>query len=367
MNASKQNKSNGLYTEKAVLFNQKLKKWHVSHRRFFPWIGEKNPYKVWLSEIILQQTRVEQGLPYYESYLKYFPTINDLANAEEQLVFRLWQGLGYYNRCKNMIKTARIVAAEYQGIFPNTYEEIIQLPGVGPYTAAAISSFAFNLPRAVVDGNVERFLSRYLGIEEEVNTASGKKVFTQVASDFMDKNTPADFNQAMMDFGATVCMPRQPDCSSCPFNMDCVALEEGTIDKLPVKKKKKKVKKRYLNYFVLRWKDNLYIRKRLAGDIWQNLHDFLLFESNHRLSEKKMKEIAVLQQAIPKGEQPSFVAFFSCVHYLTHQKLYLHFGVIELDKPPCLADDFFPISLKSKDNYAFPRPLVRFLDRMEQL
>src|SRR5699024_6185599 len=185
--------------------------------------------------------------------------------------------------------------------------------------------------------------------------------------DFMDKNTPADFNQAMMDFGATVCMPRQPDCSSCPFNMDCVALEEGTIDKLPVKKKKKKVKKRYLNYFVLRWKDNLYIRKRLAGDIWQNLHDFLLFESNHRLSEKKMKEIAVLQQAIPKGEQPSFVAFFSCVHYLTHQKLYLHFGVIELDKPPCLADDFFPISLKSKDNYAFPRPLVRFLDRMEQL
>src|SRR5699024_284301 len=148
MNASKQNKSNGLYTEKAVLFNQKLKKWHVSHRRFFPWIGEKNPYKVWLSEIILRQTGVARGLPYYESYVKYFPTINDLANAEEQLVFRLWQGLGYYNRCKNMIKTARIVAAEYRGIFPNTYEEIIQLPGVGPYTAAAISSFAFNLPRA---------------------------------------------------------------------------------------------------------------------------------------------------------------------------------------------------------------------------
>lgn len=344
-------------------FQRVLEQWSAAHPRTFPWVGEKDPYKVWLSEIILQQTRVEQGLPYYKRFLEAFPVIQDLAKAEEQVVFRLWQGLGYYNRCKNMIKTAKIVTEKHRGVFPSKYEGILQLPGIGPYTAAAIASFAFDLPYAVVDGNVERFLSRYENIDIAVNTAAGKKYFTELASRFLNKENPAAFNQAMMDFGATVCKPGQPLCKICPFKENCKAYHLGRVSLLPVKKRKIKIKKRYLNYFVFRCNNQVYIRKRVAGDIWQNLHDFPLFESDKVLDEEQLRSLDFLKARIPHTE--IITAFCSPIisHQLTHQKLYIRFVEVWVKTPPFLKPQYFPIEWQEKDNFAFPRPLVKYLDR----
>ncbi len=356
-----------LSMEKIALFQEYLKRWHGSHRRYFPWVGEKDPYKIWLSEIILQQTRVEQGLPYYKIFLKHFPTMIDLSKGEEQLIFRLWQGLGYYNRCKNLIKTAKIVTEKYNGKFPDNYEEIIDLPGIGPYTAAAIASFAFGLPYAVVDGNVERFLSRYYGIEVPVNTAPGKKLFTKLASLLLDEHNPAEFNQAMMDFGATQCLPKNPPCSSCCFQSQCIAWKEQSVPSFPVKKKKVKIKKRYLNYYVFCYEDRVYIRKRASGDIWQNLHDFFLYESEQPFSKEALLELSAFKEVCPKKGIKEVSALPLTTHQLTHQKLMLKFVMIFLNKSPLLPETYFPVKLEDVDHYAFPRPLVRFLNEIRRL
>ena len=254
--------------------------WHKNdNKRQMPWKGEKDPYKVWLSEIILQQTRVEQGLAYYEKFISKFPTIELLAKAKDETVFKLWEGLGYYSRCKNVLLTARLIVKNLNGKFPSDYETILSLKGVGPYTAAAIASFCFNLPYAVVDGNVFRVLSRVSAKDTAIDTNEGKKFFTALAGELLDKKNPGAFNQAIMDFGATVCKPMLPLCSTCALQKICGAYKAGRVDALPVKEKRLIKKTRWFTYFVFEYDKKLLVNKRTANDIWQNLHEFYSVET----------------------------------------------------------------------------------------
>lgn len=261
-----------------------------------PWKGEKDPYKIWLSEIILQQTRVEQGLGYYNRFVDAFPDVRKLANAQDEKVFKYWEGLGYYSRCRNLLVAARYISKDLNGTFPVTYEEIVKLKGVGPYTAAAIASFAYNLPYAVVDGNVFRLLARVYGIDTPVDTAGGKKRFAALASELLDKKHPALYNQAIMDFGATICKPVSPLCESCILKTGCIANKTRQVHLFPVKLKKSVVKKRWFYYLVLTWGNRLAIQKRTSKDIWQGLYEFPLIETDEERSPQK-----VLIQAKKRG------------------------------------------------------------------
>ena len=240
-----------------------------------PWKGEKDPYKIWLSEIILQQTRVEQGLKYYERFVANFPDVHKLAKAKDEKVYKLWEGLGYYSRCKNLLETARFISKKLKGNFPDKFEDILSLKGVGHYTASAIASFAYDLPHAVVDGNVFRVLSRVFGIKKPIDSNEGKKLFTQLAGELLDKKHPGIYNQALMDFGAVVCKP-YPLCNSCPMKDHCAAFKNDLIDKLPVKEKKIEIKTRWFNYLVIENNSRFYIRNRIDNDIWNNLNEFVL-------------------------------------------------------------------------------------------
>src|ERR1043166_2452290 len=264
---------------KLQVFSSILLKWNKEeNNRQMPWKGEKDPYKIWLSEIILQQTRVDQGLKYYEKFITAFPDIDRLANASDQRIYKYWEGLGYYTRCKNLIATARNVSKNLDGKFPETYEGIKNLKGIGPYTAAAIASFGFNEQRAVVDGNVFRVLSRMFGIAKSIDSAEGKKWFNDLAGRLLYKKDPALYNQAIMDLGAVVCKP-VPVCELCPFKKKCHARLTNKVHSLPVKGKKVLIRKRWFNYVLLEYKGKLAIRKREEKDIWHNLFEFLLVES----------------------------------------------------------------------------------------
>lgn len=260
-------------------FTDKLLKWHRhKNDRKMPWKGEKDPYKVWLSEIILQQTRVEQGRAYYERFVQTFPTIRQLARAKDQAVFKLWEGLGYYSRCRNLLETARRITEERGGVFPDNYKEILQLKGIGPYTAAAIASFAFGLPYAVVDGNVQRVLARYHGISQPVDSKEGKEKIEALASELLNRKSPGEYNQAIMDFGATVCKPQQPLCTACVQRTQCVAFQQGRVNDFPVKTKSIRIRDRWFNYYIFISEKKVAVRPREAKDIWQGLHEFMLVE-----------------------------------------------------------------------------------------
>ena len=262
-------------------FTKLLLQWHQhENKREMPWKGEKDPYRVWLSEIILQQTRVEQGWAYYERFIKKYPSIQQLAKADDAEVFKLWEGLGYYTRCKNLLHTARFIVSEYNGKFPDNYKEIVSLKGIGSYTASAIASFCFNLPYAVVDGNVLRILSRVFGIATPTDSAEGKKIFYELATKVLDTTNPGLFNQAIMDFGATVCKPVMPFCSTCSLNSNCVAFKNAKVNALPVKEKVLKKKLRWFSYFIIEADDKILVRKRTGKDIWQNLFEFYLIETD---------------------------------------------------------------------------------------
>lgn len=257
-----------------ITYRKILAEWARNTPRPMPWKGIRDPYRIWLSEIILQQTRVEQGLPYYERFVAAYPTITDLANAPDDEVFKLWEGLGYYSRARNMLSAARYVAGELGGRFPDTYDGIRQLKGVGDYTAAAIGAFAFDLPYAVLDGNVYRVLSRWFGIETPTDTTEGKQQFSRLAQEMLDTAHPGAHNQAMMDFGATWCMPKNPRCADCPFSEICAAKKMGKVADLPVKSKKMLQKDRFFLYLVAKKEGITFIKKREDKDIWQNLYDF---------------------------------------------------------------------------------------------
>lgn len=262
------------------IFTPLLMNWHQQvNDREMPWKGEKDPYKIWLSEIILQQTRVAQGLPYYNRFIQYYPTLSQLAAAPDEAIFKLWEGLGYYSRCRNLLACARQVVAGFDGFFPADYDKILSLKGIGPYTAAAIASFGFGLPHAVVDGNVTRVLSRYFGISTPIDSTEGKKIFSRMANELLPKEDPAGFNQAIMDFGAVVCTPSRPSCPSCPFRESCIAFKKSLTEQLPVKVKKLVKKQRYFTYFLVRANGKILTRQRSEKDIWQNLNEYFLVES----------------------------------------------------------------------------------------
>ena len=306
----------------AERFSKRLLEWHHQYNtRTLPWKGVKDPYKIWLSEVILQQTRAMQGLPYYLNFIEKWPNVNALAAADDEDVFRVWQGLGYYSRCKNMLATARIIANEYGGVFPDRYIDIIALKGVGAYTAAAIASFAFGLPHAVVDGNVYRVLSRYLGISDSIDTTHGKKLFTSVADKMLYEEDSAAYNQAIMDLGATVCTPAKPTCNSCPLQTGCYAYRNDVINDLPVRTKKIVVKNRYFGYVVLECNDEIWLRKREAGDIWENLFEPYLLEHTEPISTDWIKN--ALTQTEYKESTIEYIG--SEKQRLTHQLIHFYF------------------------------------------
>jgi A/G-specific adenine glycosylase len=268
-------KKTNLLNKNVVFFRQKLISWDThQNKRKMPWKGIKDVYKIWLSEVILQQTRVEQGTSYYHRFIETYPTIFELAKADETKVLKLWEGLGYYSRCKNLHATAKHIAFERKGKFPESYDELIQLKGVGAYTAAAMASFAYNLPHAVIDGNVIRVISRFWGVKEPADSAEGKKILHQLAQESLDKQDPAKYNQAIMDFGATVCKPMNPDCTSCLLQKNCFAYQNNCTDQLPLFEKKIKKKSRWFIYHILKLKNKIAVQQRQKGDIWAGLYDF---------------------------------------------------------------------------------------------
>lgn len=308
-------------------FHNLLINWYLQNKRDLPWRNTTNPYQIWLSEIMLQQTRVAQGMPYFLSFIAAFPTVFDLAKAEEEQVLKLWQGLGYYSRARNLHKTAQYIATELNGVFPDNYKDLLQLKGVGDYTAAAIASFSYNEVVPVVDGNVFRVLSRYLDIETDIAQASAKKEFAALALELMPKDNPAIFNQAIMEFGALQCVPKNPDCSICVFNDSCAALQKKKVNQLPVKLKKLKVRNRYFNYFMLSdAEENTLIQKRTAKGIWHNLYEFPLIET---LQEEGFDFVSKVVQQQSFFTNP-IISMRACneksiVHKLSHQHLHIKF------------------------------------------
>jgi A/G-specific adenine glycosylase len=327
--------------------------------RKMPWKGEKDPYKIWISEIILQQTRVQQGLNYYERFIAAFPDVNSLAIAKDQDVLKLWEGLGYYSRCRNLIASARYIHEKLNNIFPNSFEEIIALKGVGNYTASAIASFAFNQPYAVVDGNVFRVLSRFFGIEIPINTSSGKKFYGELATGLLDKTEPALYNQAIMDFGAVVCKPAIPDCPVCPLRKKCVAYKENRTTELPVNDKIINRKERFFNYFIVEHKGKIYIKERVEKDIWQNLNEFILFESDHLFSSGEIKEI--IPSLTEEETKPDFVSEIY-TQKLTHQTIRGRFVVIRVQKPVQTSGSYQLLSKKELAKLPFPKIITAFLE-----
>ena len=323
-----------------------------------PWKGEKDAYRIWLSEVILQQTRVQQGWAYYERFLEAFPTIHDLAIAPEQQIFKLWEGLGYYSRCRNLIATAKKIDAEYDGQFPTTYEEILALKGIGPYTAAAIASFAFGLPHAVVDGNVTRVLSRYFGNFTPIDTTAGKKLYAELADTLLDKKQADIYNQAIMDLGATVCLPRNPLCTECMQQMDCQAWQKGLTTQLPVKEKSIQKKQRWFYYFIVETPDNkVYIRQRSAKDIWEGLFEFVLWETDRAVyfDNNQLPSDDFVKQLF--GRQSLTVRYISKVYRqeLTHQTIQGQFLTVRLKSAFIPGKDYQLVDRPRLAEYAFPK------------
>lgn len=343
-------------------FPATLMQWNKHHNgRQMPWKGEKDPYKIWLSEIILQQTRVDQGLKYYDRFVSHFPTIRQLAAAKDEKIYKLWEGLGYYSRCRNLIVTARFISNNLYGKFPATFEDILALKGVGHYTASAIASFAYNLPHAVVDGNVFRVLSRVFGIKKSIDSTDGKKLFSRLAFELLDKKQPGLYNQALMDFGAVICKP-QPLCGICVFKGDCFAFKKNLINQLPVKEKTIKIVTRYFNYIVVEYNKKLYIQKRAANDIWKSLHEFILIETDDETPPKKVITRAKKEGLLEKDSYKILSISPIYTQQLSHQKIIGRFIKI-VSKKELNLPGFKAISLKQLSKYAFPRFITSYFER----
>lgn len=339
-------------------FSNALIYWYLQNQRDLPWRKTKNPYFIWLSEIMLQQTRVAQGLDYYKRFTSEFPTIFDLANADESTVLKLWQGLGYYSRARNLHFTAKHIVKEFNGEFPSTYNDIIKLKGVGEYTAAAIASFAFNEPTAVVDGNVYRVLSRYFGIETAINSSLGIKEFKALAQSLIDEKQPATHNQAIMEFGAIQCKPKKPLCMFCPLADSCVALQKNLIEKLPVKEKKIKIKHRYFNYLVIKTDDKKTILSERKGKgIWQGLYEFPLIESDKNIDAKELITSEKYKALFTKETTISLFNTKEIVHKLSHQHLHTQFWIVET-KQLSSAN----VEWKAIEDYPVPVLIANFLE-----
>lgn len=337
-------------------FSTQLLDWYQIHKRSLPWRDTKDPYKIWLSEIILQQTRVNQGLPYYIKFTEAFDTVEEFAAADLDEILKLWQGLGYYSRARNMHICAQTVVEKYNGQFPNNYLELQKLKGIGKYTAAAIASICFDEAVPSIDGNVFRVMSRVFGIEQDIAKASSFRIFFERAAQLIPAEEPGNFNQAMMEFGATVCVPKSPACEECMLAKNCFAYQKDMIQSLPVKSKNIKIKHRYFNYHVFTFEDQLLIRQRPSGDIWTGLYEFDLHETEKSLKSSNF-ESAKLKYS---SEEIS--------HQLTHQKLHIKFHVYEMKSTEQLEQLkneklMSMVSLEALTEYAVPKPIELFLKK----
>ncbi|MES2836261.1 MAG: A/G-specific adenine glycosylase [Bacteroidota bacterium] len=333
--------------------------WYTLNKRDLPWRNTKNPYKIWLSEIILQQTRVAQGMEYFHRFVEKFPTIEDLANANEEEVLKLWQGLGYYSRARNLHATAKIIQNQHQGIFPKTHNEIKQLKGIGDYTAAAIASFAYNLPHACVDGNVYRVLSRVFGINTPIDSTEGKKEFFKLANELLPPKNAATYNQAMMEFGAMQCKPKNPDCKQCFIHEHCQAFATNTIDLLPVKAKKTKQRNRYFYYLFLEdEKQNTIINKRMEKDIWQHLYEFPLLEFESNVELEKIMESQTFLEINKNADYTIKNTSKQYKHILSHQVIYATFLHIKTKK---IGSNKNNIKINTLQNYAVSRLMHMYM------
>jgi len=333
-----------------------LLNWYENNKRELLWRNTKDPYKIWLSEIILQQTRVAQGTPYYKNFIEKYPRVEDLAAAKEQDILKLWQGLGYYSRARYLHQSAKEIVSKYRGVFPKDYKSLLQLKGIGQYTAAAIASFAYNEPVAVLDGNVFRVLSRYYGIKTAINTGEGKKIFQELAQKILDKTQPGKYNQAIMEFGALQCTAQQTRCNTCPLQQNCSAYQTGMVEKLPVKLKKIKIKKRYFHYFLIRYQNQIVLEKRKENDIWKNLYHLPLIECVNGKFPKKKQIDHLLQKYKAQAENE-----VKCIsrkrHKLTHQDLQIYFWLAESKEKP-----LFTVEINKLDRYPLPIIIAKFLD-----
>ena len=342
-------------------FSVKVAEWYAQNKRNLPWRETKDPYRIWLSEVILQQTRVNQGLPYYLNFIKAFPSVEDLAKAPEQKVLRLWQGLGYYTRARNLHKCAKEVVDKNNGVFPSQFELLKTLPGIGDYTAAAIASICYNEPVAVVDGNVYRVLARIFGIETPINTPEGKRVFFELANKLIPNTSPDLHNQAVMEFGALFCTPKNPACESCVFSATCVANKNSLQEVLPVKNRLKKIRKRYFYYFVIQKGKSYLMKKRNEKDIWHGLYDFYLVEKSRAFTPEKLLTGNSTLKKLSKGKK---VIAISDVykHILSHQIIYSRFIQIKLhEKPSVNGSGLKFYSLKKVKELPKPVLISRFL------
>jgi len=345
-------------------FHKKLILWYLQNKRDMPWRKTRDPYRIWLSEIILQQTRVAQGLPYYRAFTEAYPTIFDLAEASEEEVLKLWQGLGYYSRARNLHTTAKHVANELNGIFPENYKGLLLLKGVGDYTASAIASICYNEVVPVVDGNVYRVLSRYFYIETPINSTQGVKEFKKLAVELIDQNKPAEYNQAIMEFGALQCKPQAPDCTICPLNDSCDALKKNAVSSLPVKIKKSKVKKRYFNYLIFLYKKRYtIIQQRQGKGIWQNLYEFPLVESEGEMNISSIKANDLLGEIV-SGMRYTVTSYQDefIIHKLSHQHLYTMFYIVEIEDKPILSNRDLFVEIENIKSYPVPTLLSNFID-----
>jgi A/G-specific adenine glycosylase len=310
-------------------FSERILAWYSTHKRALPWRETKNPYVIWLSEIILQQTRVEQGMPYFLRFVENYPNVTKFANADEADILRLWQGLGYYSRARNMHKASKQVIDLHKGVFPVDYHDLLKLPGVGEYTAAAISSFANNQPYAVLDGNVFRVLARYFGIHEPINSTAGKKIFANLAEEMLDLNHPAEYNQAIMDFGSMQCKPKNPNCEECILRLDCVAYQDNLVDQLPQKIKAKKSRDRFFHYFIVQKEDSVLMSQRTEGDVWANLFEFPMIETTTDLNVAELVQMKEYQEAF--GNIQPIQIKGQIKHILSHQNIFAKFYTLNID------------------------------------
>ena len=339
------------------IFSEAIVEWYKEYKRDLPWRESSDPYRIWISEIILQQTRVAQGYDYFLRFIKRFPDVKALADADEDEVMKYWQGLGYYSRARNLHAAAKSM----NGVFPKTYPEVLALKGVGEYTAAAICSFAYGMPYAVVDGNVYRVLSRYFGIDTPIDSTEGKKLFAALADEMLDKKQPALYNQGIMDFGAIQCTPQSPDCLFCPLADSCSALSTGRVAQLPVKQHKTKTTNRYFNYIYVRAGAHTYINKRTANDIWKNLFELPLIETPVALSEEEFLALPEFRSLIASGENPVIRLVCRDVkHVLSHRVIYANLYEVALPEDTKSFANFQKIRLEELDKYAISK-LVQIL------
>lgn len=343
------------------LFSEILHNWYAANARDLPWRRTSDPYLIWLSEIILQQTRVDQGLDYYLRFVNRFPNLRSLAEADEDEVLRYWQGLGYYSRARNLHEAAKSM----NGKFPTLYNKVLALKGVGPYTAAAICSIAYGMPYAVVDGNVYRVISRYFGIETPIDSTEGKKEFAGWAQSLLDKDHPGEYNQAVMDFGAIQCTPAAPHCSTCPLATSCTAFVQNSVNLLPVKSHKTKMSARYFNYLMIRTDQTLWLHKRIQKDIWHNLYELPLIETSRQLDALQLlknEDFHRLTASI--GSQVRLSHIDSVKHLLSHRVIYADFYLLDIKESPIqLPADYFSVPIAQWKNYAMPQLVYRFLEK----